>query len=354
MKILKDYPYVPYNNELTDRRMDTRRTIQPWNFVAFTSKNTQEVGPSVRFYGGTVATGITPCAPSLAFDIYGNCEVIIGEWMNEENCPNAFDSSFVGKITKFVQENLPLLCLVHLGKLSAADAMDYITGKDKWEIMLTGIKDIPDDLYLWLQYADNPFELHKRVFDANLYQKLCSEESVEVFSDKVCPLLKSFCTELFEVDMWSDEWYLVKYNGSAPWVTIPEDYAVIGEEAFLGHAEVRQVRLHNGCYGIDKRAFAGCANLVDINLPDNCDWIAERAFSECINLRVAALPPRVCIGEGAFQYCTSLQELTIPEGVTEIEQDAFLGCSNLVILCRENSCAHEYAQEYGIPFKFYK
>lgn len=354
MKILKNYPYVPYPNELTDRMMDTRRTTQPWNFVAFTSKAILEIGPSVRFYGGTTATGITPCAPSLVFDIYGNCEVIIGEWMNEENCPNAFDLSFVGKVAKFVQENLPVLCLLYLGKLSAADTMDYITGKDKWEIMLTGIKDIPDDLYLWLQYADNPFELHKRVFDAGLYQKLCSEESVEAFSDKVCPLLKSFCTELFEMDMWSDEWYLVKYNGNAPWVTIPEDYAVIGEEAFIGHAEIRHVRLHNGCYGIDKRAFAGCANLVDITFPDNCDWIAEQAFAECINLRVSALPPHVCIGTGAFQYCSSLQELEIPEGVTEIEKDAFLGCTNLVILCKENSCAHEYAQEYGIPFKFYE
>ena len=105
MKILRDYPYVPYSNELTDRMVDTRRTMHPWNFVAFTSKAVPEIGPSVRFYGGTAATGITPCAPSMAFDIYGNCEVIIGEWMNEENCPNAYDSFFVGKVVRFVQEN---------------------------------------------------------------------------------------------------------------------------------------------------------------------------------------------------------------------------------------------------------
>ena len=105
MKILRDYPYVPYSNELTDRMVDTRRTMHPWNFVAFTSKAVPEIDPSVRFYGGTAATGITPCAPSMAFDIYGNCEVIIGEWMNEENCPNAYDSFFVGKVVRFVQEN---------------------------------------------------------------------------------------------------------------------------------------------------------------------------------------------------------------------------------------------------------
>ena len=351
MKILKDYPYVPYPNELTDRMVDTRRTTQTWNFVAFTSKAVPEIGPSVRFYGGFATTGITPCAPSLAFDVYGNCEVIMGEWMNEENCPNAFDPSFVGKITKFVQENLPLLCLLYLGKLSAADAIDYFTGKDKWELMLTGIKDIPDNVYLWLQYANDPFELHKRAFDAGLYQKLCSEESAEAFADKVCPVLALFNTELFEADIWSDEWYLVKYNGKSPLVTIPEDYAVIGDEAFIGHAELRQVRLHDGCYGIGERAFAGCANLLEINFPENCDWIAEKAFAECVNLRITSLPPRVWICEGAFQYCTSLQELEIPEGVTEIEKDAFLGCTNLVILCKENSCAHVYAQENGIPYR---
>ena len=354
MKILKDYPYVPYPNELTDRMVDTRRTTQPWNFVAFTSKPILEIGPSIRFYGGTPATGITPCAPSMGFDIYGNCEVIIGQWMNEENCPNAFDTSFVGKVTKFVQENLPILYLLYLGKLSAADATAYFTGNDKWEIMLTGIKNVPDDLYLWLQYADNPYGLHMRVFDAGLYQKLCAEESPEIFANKICKVLKSFCTELFEIDIWSDEWCLVKYNGNSPLVTIPEDYAVIGDEAFIGHAELRQVRLHDGCYGIGERAFAGCANLLEINFPENCDWIAEKAFSECVNLQITSLPPRVWICEGAFQYCTSLQKLEIPVGVTEIEKDAFLGCVNLVILCKENSCAHKYAQEYGIPFQFYK
>lgn len=351
MKILKDYPYVPYNNELTDRMVDTRRTVQPWNFVAFTSKATPDIGPAIRFHGGTLATGITPCAPSLGFDIYGNCEVIIGEWMNEENCPNAFDPYFVGKVTKFVQEHLPVLCLLYLGKLPASDAMDYFTGKDKWELMLTGIQDVSDDVYLWLQYASNPFELHKRAFEAGLYQKLCEETSTEAFSDKVCPLLKSFSTNLFEVDIWSDEWYLVKYNGNAPWVTVPEDYAVIGDEAFMGHAELRQVRLHNGCVGIGERAFAGCANLLEINLPEDCDWIGERAFAECVNLRIASLPPRVWLGEGAFQYCTSLREVLIPEEVTEIEKDAFLGCTGLVILCKENSPAHLYAQENGIPYR---
>lgn len=351
MRILKDYPYVPYSNELTDRMLDTRRTTQPWNFVAFTSKAISEIGPSIRFYGGAAATSITPCAPSLGFDIYGNCEIIIGEWMNEENCPNAFDPFFVGKITKFVQENLPVLCLLYIGKLSTSDAMDYFTGKDAWEIMLTGIKDVPDDTYLWFQYANDPFELHKRAFDAGLYQKLCAEASVEAFTAKICPLLKSFSAQLFEVDIWSNEWYLTKYNGNAPRVTVPEDYAVIGDEAFMGHAELRQVRLHEGCFGIGERAFAGCANLVDINFPDTCDWIAEKAFAECINLRIASLPSQVWIGEGAFQYCTSLQELIVPEGVTEIEKDAFLGCTNLVILCKENSCAHMYAQENGIPYR---
>ena len=284
MKILKDYPYVPYPNELTNRMADARRTTQPWNFVAFTSKEISEIGPSVRFFGGTPTTGITPCAPSIGFDIYGNCEVIIGPWMNEENCPNAFDPSFIGKVTKFVQENLPLLCFVYLGKLPAADAMAYFTGKDQWEIMLTGVKDVPDDLYLWLQYATDPFDLHKRAFDSGLYKQLCSEEVAETFCAKICPVLKSFCTELFEADIWADEWYLVKYNGNAPWVTIPEDYALIGNEAFMGHAEIRQVRLHNGCFGIGAKAFAGCANLVEINFPDNCDWIGEIAFAECVNL----------------------------------------------------------------------
>lgn len=351
MRILKNYPYIPYGMELTEKRTDARRTAQQWDFVAFTAKTVPELGQSLRFYGGTAATGITPCAPTMTFDIFGNCEVVIGEWMNEQNCPNAFDKSFLCKLTRFVQENLPILSLLYLGYLSCADAMDYFTGRDKWEIMLTGIKNVPDDTYLWLQYAEDPFDLHKRAFDAGLYQTLSPELVAEAFLEEICPALKSISKERFEVDIWSDEWYLNKYNGSAPWVTVPEDYAVIGDEAFMGHGELRQVRLLEGCFGIAPRAFAGCANLIEINIPESCDWIGKQAFAECTSLKSLVLPPRAWLEEGAFQYCTALQTIEIPEGVEMTEANIFLGCGNLVIRCKENSCAHRYAQEHGIRFE---
>ena len=229
--------------------------------------------------------------------------------------------------------------------------MDYFTGKDEWELMLTGINHIPDDTYLWLQYATNPYELHMRLCEAGIFETLCSELSADVFSNKLCTWLISFNTRLFEKEIWDDEWLLVKYSGNYPYVKVPEDFAEIGDEAFMGHAELREVRLPEGCYGIGERAFAGCANLVEINLPEKCDWVGAYSFSECRSLHLNVLPPLLWISEGAFQYCISLQNLEIPVGVTEIGKDAFRGCTNLVILCKENSCAHRYAQENGIPYK---
>ena len=353
MKVLKDYPYVPFGYELTERMTDTRKTMQLWDFVAFSSKMLPEMGPTVRFYGGTTATGISACAPSLEFDIWGNCEVVIGEWMNEDNCPNAFDLTFVGKVIKFVQGNLPVLWLVLLGKLSAEDAMDYFTGKEKWGVLLSAIKDVSDDVYLYLQNAANPFELHRQAFCAGLYKNLCEGESDETFCKKVCMLLRSLDTEVFEMDWWVHEWHLVKYHGSAPWVTIPEYCSIIGNEAFMGNKEIKHVQLHKDCFGIGYRAFSGCGNLEEINFPQNLAWIDEDAFSECTSLRITSLPPCSTVGWGAFRYCTSLKELHIPESVTEIEEDAFLGCENLRIWCKENSCAHKYAKDHGIPFEVY-
>ena len=351
MKVMENYPYVPYHGEINQRLTDVRWASGTWDFVALTSKSVPEIGPSVRFYGGTTATEITPCAPSLGFDIYGNCEVIIGEWMDESNCPNAFDPVFVKKITAFVHKHLPLLILLYLGKLRLSDALDYICGKDSWEIMLSGISHIPDEEYLRLQNADNPFELHILAFETGLYSRLCTDVSVEQFRTSVSPRLRIFAEPIFEDVWYCDEWMLTQYRGNARYVVIPENIVLIGEDVFAGHSEIEQVRFPSRCYGISDRAFSGCTNLQKLFLPDACDWIGPDAFAECTSLKTVIIPPKVIIGSGAFKYCIGLRGLDIPAGVSEIDEDAFLGCTNLIIQCKENSCAHIYAQEHGISYE---
>ena len=353
MKILKNYPYVPYPNELTDRLENTRQTRQPWNFIAITSKTISEIGPAIRFYGGAPTTGITPCAPSMGFDVFGNCEVVIGDWMNEDNCPNAFDPRFVATLTRFVQNNLPILCLLHLQKLTVSDVMDFFTGRDCWEVMLSGIRDIPEYDYLKLQYAATPYDLHRMAFEMGLYVKQWGGITMEEFTDSLCPRIQSAVEPIYEETWDNDEWMLIEYRGRARSVSIPEDVLLIGVDVFAGHTEIEQVRFPKACYGICERAFAGCINLQKVFLPDACDLIGMDAFAECRGLKQLILPPRGIIESGAFQNCSGLRIIDIQEGISEIGEDAFLGCNNLIIRCKENSCAHIYAQEHGILFELY-
>lgn len=57
------------------------------------------------------------------------------------------------------------------------------------------------------------------------------------------------------------------------------------------------------------------------------------------------------IGWWAFAHCNSLSSISIPESVTSIGFCAFNDCNNLTIYCKENSYAHQYAIDEGIPYQ---
>jgi hypothetical protein len=65
----------------------------------------------------------------------------------------------------------------------------------------------------------------------------------------------------------------------------------------------------------------------EIIVPDNVTRIEELAFSACDRLRL----------------------IHIPQSVTFIDQRAFMGCiyENIVISCKSNSVAHEFAKRVG-------
>lgn len=351
MKQIENYPYLPYGSELTQQMENAKATGQPWDFIAFGPKKDPDLGPLVRFYGGAAATAITASAPSMTFDVFGNCEVLMGTWMNEENCPNAYDKMFVGKVRRFVQQLLPVLFLVYLGRLHAADVMDCLGRKTTWETMLSAITGLPEEDYLRLQYAEDSFVLHRLMFDIGLYQPWCEGLDAEAFNSALCSAVKGAVQEPFEVDWYMDEWMLVRYHGTANYVAIPENVLLIGPDAFAANRQLQIVRIPKNCCGIDECAFADCVNLQKVWLPDRCDLIGASAFAGCTSLRQVPLPPRGIIEDWAFHGCISLGEVDIPEGISEIGEDVFLDCPNVIIRCKENSVAHQYAQSNGITYE---
>ena len=72
----------------------------------------------------------------MKFDVNGNTEVEVFDWMNKKNCPNAFDKTYIEKVTNFVMMTYPILLLVWFKRLDEAEALDYFQGRETLQELL--------------------------------------------------------------------------------------------------------------------------------------------------------------------------------------------------------------------------
>ena len=85
-----------------------------------------------------------------------------------------------------------------------------------------------------------------------------------------------------------------------------------------------------------------------LELPTGLKAIEEEAFAG-ISARTVVIPDgTTSIGSLAFADCGSLKYVVIPDSVTSIAANAFAR-SNVTFVCNDDSPAHAYAQERGIP-----
>lgn len=139
-------------------------------------------------------------------------------------------------------------------------------------------------------------------------------------------------------------------------IIIPDEYkglpiVEIADEAFLNHAEIKNLTLpaslekigessFNGCMGISKliipenvveigkSAFDGCSNIESLSLPVGLTSIGDAAFSDCYKLTSVELPfTLTSLGAGAFRRCVSLKEVKISKNTT-IGANAFINCDS--------------------------
>lgn len=137
----------------------------------------------------------------------------------------------------------------------------------------------------------------------------------------------------------------------------------IGEEAFSGIAEVKEIEIPEGIFRIGDYAFGGCGNLEEIHIPESLIAMGEGVFSECYVLQRVDIHTQnkyfsfsgnclyqngttliwcspeaeeavlkedtKTIAEAAFSGCQFLTELEIPSGVTTIKENALEACSSL-------------------------
>lgn len=160
---------------------------------------------------------------------------------------------------------------------------------------------------------------------------------------------------------------LIKYNGNAEKVVVPDGIRRIEASAFAGNTTLKEVVLPYGLEKIGDNAFVHCYSLEKIDIPSTVAYIGAGAFDDTIwlsrhdenfisvngilisyrgNDRNVSVPYGITgIGSGAFMSNENVVCVNIPETVLYIDSLAFLGCSNL--LCVNVPASVEWIDEYA-------
>ena len=123
---------------------------------------------------------------------------------------------------------------------------------------------------------------------------------------------------------------LVKYNGAATEVVIPDSVKIIGDSAFSGCKGITSVVIPDSVQEIGSGAFRDCTALPHITIPDSVQKIGQSAFEGCTALAAVVIPDSVKeIRSKAFAECISLTAIVIPASVQRIGIEAFYYCESL-------------------------
>ena len=184
---------------------------------------------------------------------------------------------------------------------------------------------------------------------------------------------------------------IIRYNGSASQLTIPETLAGVpvsrlGDEAFAYTNSLRSVVIPEGVTALGSRVFC-MSHLSEITLPDSLTEIGANPFQACDMLsRITVSPDHpflevkdgalfskpdrrlVCcfssgasqytvpegtevIGDAAFAFHRALESVTLPDGLLRIGNEAFDNCVGLteIILPDTVKSIGDYAFSYCFP-----
>lgn len=116
-------------------------------------------------------------------------------------------------------------------------------------------------------------------------------------------------------------------------LTISSDLREIGQWAFLDCGDIETLYWNNPYYSPQAVTAYIYTSLKHVVLGDSVTRIYSGAFAGCLNLESIVLPSGLeNIDKNAFYGCTSLKSISIPQGVNTINYNAFQGCSGLETL----------------------
>lgn len=139
---------------------------------------------------------------------------------------------------------------------------------------------------------------------------------------------------------------LLRYEGDAEEVHIPDGIRVIAPKAFYDHKHLKKVSLPSSVCSIGEEAFALCTELEFLEIrPSDQDnaidgqkgqyqsihpSVGEQAFLGCRKLEVFFVPKSIqTMGQLSHAGCENFKEILISDTVEEIGDKAFYMCRNL-------------------------
>lgn len=100
--------------------------------------------------------------------------------------------------------------------------------------------------------------------------------------------------------------------------TVPEGVIIIGEMAFRGKKQLKNVIIANSVKEIGHDAFYDCDELDNVYIPTGVKEVRGYAFAECDKLKkvtFAGVPAK--LSRHAFDDCDQLHEIIVPEGASK-------------------------------------
>jgi hypothetical protein len=156
-------------SKLTVKRADQFITGKIPVFIYFSVQNSS-YGPMIKFDGGTSETDVTSTAPTLLLTKNGAGNIVLQDWMNKNNCPNAFNKKIVDAVSNFADKFISLLLLTWFERLDESETLDYFQGRESWNELLLNIINVPDDIYADIIHCESLDELHSFCLHHNLYR----------------------------------------------------------------------------------------------------------------------------------------------------------------------------------------
>lgn len=139
-------------------------------------------------------------------------------------------------------------------------------------------------------------------------------------------------------------------------IDIPETIVSIGEQAFRGCRDLKEVNFEGDSIELGERCFENCTSLESIWVPA-CGIVPKGAFRACSNLTAAVIDEgSYIIDQGAFECCDSLKYIYIPTSMDVIYTAyTFRNVTDLVVAgipgYKELSAGQALAEKMGFTFQ---